>query len=120
MTGHSRWVTTRHQQPLTIDAVQRALEQPPPRFPAGDTEYEVEILRRRIQVYRNLFWQIYVLTGSDPDMDNPDGPCPPAGVYTPDLPELALDAVRELRQDYDAALDEANAAPRTAFIERIR
>lgn len=86
---------------------------------SGETEYEVEILRRRIQVMRDMFWQIYVASGSDPDMDNPNGPCPLEGTWTPDIPELAVMAVRELRKDYDESLTEANATNKTALIQRI-
>jgi hypothetical protein len=115
MSGHSKW------EPLSVQRLKAAMQdQPAPRFPAGETEYEVEILRRRIKVMRDLFWQIYMLTGADPDMDDPNGPCPPEGVYTPDVPELAVDAVRELRHECDEAMAEATAIDRTALIQRIR
>lgn len=94
-------------------------DQPSPRFPAGDTEYEVEILQRRIKVYRDLFWQIVVLAGQDTDTDDPAGPCPPTGVYTPDVPEWAVNAVRELRDDYEEALTEKGSENKTALIQRI-
>jgi len=53
---------------------------------------------------RQALWDCYRASGSDPDGDV-QAPAP--GVLSPDVPELALQAVRELRQDYREALREA-------------
>jgi hypothetical protein len=51
-----------------------------------------------IPVLRQALWECYCAAGGDPDGDQK---CPPPGVLTPDVHVLALDAVRELRQDCD-------------------
>jgi hypothetical protein len=53
---------------------------------------------------RQALWDCYRASGSDPDGDV-QAPAP--GVLSPDVPELALQAVRELREDYREALREA-------------
>lgn len=58
--------------------------------PAG----EAEVTR-----LRQILWDIYAACGEDTDGDRR---APKPGVMTPDVPELALEAVRELRRDSEA------------------
>ena len=53
---------------------------------------------------RQILWDIYAAAGADTDGERT---APPPGVMTPDVPELALEAVRELRADYDEDLKAA-------------
>jgi hypothetical protein len=50
---------------------------------------------------REILWKIYLLTGADTDGDTS---CPRPGVYSPDIPELALRQMQEFRDEYDALL----------------
>jgi len=59
----------------------------------GDIHSAGEITR-----LRQILWDIYALCGCDQDGD-PVAAAP--GVYTPDIPELAVTAVRDLREAYD-------------------
>ncbi len=54
-----------------------------------------EILGLEVQRLRQVLWDIYRAAGADPD-GYAEAPVP--GVMTPDVPELALEAVRELRK----------------------
>jgi hypothetical protein len=65
-----------------------------PYLPMADMKADAEVLR-----LRQVLWDIYAATGADRDGEKT---APPPGVLTPDVPEAALAAVRELRQDYDS------------------
>jgi hypothetical protein len=60
-----------------------------------------EAMAREVIWLRQLLWDCYAAAGADGDGEKT---APPPGVLTPDVPELALAAVRELRRDYDTAL----------------
>jgi hypothetical protein len=60
-------------------------------------------LEEEIAKMREAFFAICLEAGED--MDGILEP-PPPGVLTPDLPELAVKAVHELRENYNEALDE--------------
>lgn len=51
-----------------------------------------------VKAYRGTFWEIYKWTGADP-MDYES--CPPFGVLRPDIPILAFDEVKDLRNRYE-------------------
>jgi len=51
-----------------------------------------------VNAYRGTFWEIYKWTGADP-MDYES--CPLYGVLIPDIPILAFNEVKDLRNRYD-------------------
>jgi hypothetical protein len=66
----------------------------------SDMTREFAEVCREVNGSRQILWDILLATGFDPDGDTE---VPPPGVYTPDIPELALRYVRELREDWDQA-----------------
>jgi len=50
---------------------------------------------------RQALWNIYGILGFDQDGMQT---APRPGTYTPDLPELVVEAAKEFRADYDAML----------------
>lgn len=59
--------------------------------------------KEEIKRLRQILWDIYSAAGEDTEGITEAAP---PDVYTPDIPELALAAVLELRHDYNAALEE--------------
>jgi hypothetical protein len=64
-------------------------------------DWQAEAIRNLAEVVRlrQVLWLAYTAAGADTDGEKT---APSPGVLTPDVPEAALAAVRELRQDYDA------------------
>lgn len=69
-----------------------------------------------VPVLRQALWDCYGAAGADQDGDKD---CPSAGVMTPDVHVLALEAVRELRRDYDESEGEPDASLPDGVFGRI-
>ena len=56
-----------------------------------------DTLAAEVQRLRRILWECWAASGADTGLSAPDDP---PGVHVPDIPELALEGVRDLRRDY--------------------
>ena len=64
-------------------------------------EYFARFDGERVAVLRQALWDCWGAAGGDRDGERD---CPPPGVLAPDVHVRAVEAVRELRRDYDAEI----------------
>jgi hypothetical protein len=62
------------------------------------TRLRDEIMAGAVAELRQALFDICIAAGADMDGERQ---CPPPGVFTPDIPQRALEAVKELRRNYD-------------------
>lgn len=72
-----------------------------PYLPRSEQRLQVSQMQSRIEELEQGMWDIATMCGFDTD-----GETTPRSLAYPDVIELAKEQVRELRDDYDAALDE--------------